>query len=101
MRETDEWLYIEEAYEPHYLDDDEEFIFPDSTYKYLIVAHNEKTYSKDSNEVAADTPPEPSYSTPPFAQSGISRAAATPSSPSTLIHRFRRLRAYIAPASGR
>lgn len=60
--DADEWLYIEEAYEPHYLDDDEEFIFPSSTYKYLVVAHNEKTYSKDSNKVMAYTPSGPSYS---------------------------------------
>jgi hypothetical protein len=54
--EADEWLYIEEAYDNHYIDADEEFIFPNSSYKYLVVAHNERTYSKDSNEVTATTP---------------------------------------------
>lgn len=54
--DTDEWLYIEEAYANKYIDADEEFIFPDSSYKYLVVAHNERTYSKDSNEITASTP---------------------------------------------
>jgi hypothetical protein len=50
------WYYIEAAYDNKYLDGDEEFIFPNSTYKYYVVAHNERTYSKDSNEVSAQTP---------------------------------------------
>jgi hypothetical protein len=79
-----EWLYIEEAYEPHYFDDDEEFIFPDSTYKYLVVAHNEKTYSKDSNEVTATTLSGQLYSVLPSVSADIYKAVVIPSSPSTV-----------------
>ncbi|MDR2535664.1 MAG: starch-binding protein [Treponema sp.] len=49
------WYYIEEAYANKYLDNNEEFIFPDSTYKYMVVAHNKQTYSKDSQEVSVHT----------------------------------------------
>jgi len=50
-----EWYYIEEAYDNSYLDNDEEFIEPGSSYKYYVVAHNKQTYSKDSNVITANT----------------------------------------------
>ena len=53
--EDEKWYYIEEAYGNRYIDDDEEFISPNSSYKYLVVAHNTQTYSKDSNTVTATT----------------------------------------------
>ncbi|MDR1220295.1 MAG: InlB B-repeat-containing protein [Treponema sp.] len=78
--EFDEWLYIEEAYTNRYIDDDDEFIFPNSSYKYLVVAHNERTYSKDSNEVTAYTSSNPVYSVKSF--NDIARASSsTPSAP--------------------
>jgi hypothetical protein len=82
--EADEWLYIEEAYDNQYIDADEEFIFPDSSYKYLVVAHSEKTYSKDSNEITAYTKPAGSASIVRSA-SDISRAVAVNAPPSSVV----------------
>jgi hypothetical protein len=80
--DADEWLYIEEAYDNQYIDSDEEFIFPDSSYKYLVVAHNKKTYSNDSNEITAYTTSGYSPSVYSAAYSSdIVRAVVTPSAP--------------------
>lgn len=81
-REED-WYYIEEAYDTHYVDDNEEFIFPDSTYKYMIVAHNKQTYSKDSSAVTAAT--SSTRASVSLGDGNIGRAAAvTPSAPSSV-----------------
>jgi hypothetical protein len=77
--EADEWLYIEEAYDNHYIDADEEFIFPESSYQYFVVAHNERTYSNDSTEVTATTPLAYSASVN-RSLNDISRAVSAPSS---------------------
>jgi len=75
-----EWHYIEEAYDTSYLDDNEEFIKPGSSYNYCVVAHNKQTYSKDSNVVTAAT------TTLTRSVGNISRAAAVPpSAPASVI----------------
>jgi hypothetical protein len=83
--DSDEWLYIEEAYDNQYIDSDEEFIFPGSSYTYLVVAHNERTYSNDSNEVTAYTTYD--YSAPMNNSANVSDivravSSTTPSAPS-------------------
>jgi len=76
-----EWQYIEEAYETHYIDADEEFIFPSSSYKYYVDARfGNNIISKGSNTVTANTPAYKSVAgsiTPSFAKVSLS----TPSEP--------------------
>ena len=80
--EDEEWYYIEEAYDTRYMDDNEEFIKPGSSYRYCVVAHNTRTYSKDSNIVTATTKPATTASISAFGDlKDISRAAAAPNNP--------------------
>jgi len=54
--DDDEWQYIEEAYDTNYIDADEEFIFPNSSYRYYVDARFENNIiSKSSNVVTAYT----------------------------------------------
>jgi hypothetical protein len=57
------WYYIEAAFDPQYVDADTKFIFPNTSYKYLVEARaNDKgdgpLYGKWSSEVSVTTPPE-------------------------------------------
>jgi hypothetical protein len=79
--DDDEWYYIEEAYTNEYEDIDEEFIEPASSYSYLIVAHNERTYSNDSTEVTAQTSSSVASN---LANRSIARAANAPTVPQSV-----------------
>jgi len=52
---SDDWLYIEAAYGPNYIDDDDEFIKPGSSYQYRVFAYNERTYNVGNDVVTATT----------------------------------------------
>jgi hypothetical protein len=87
------WYYIEAAFDTSYVDADEEFISPNSTYKYLVEAraddHGEgPLYGRWSDEVTVTTPAEPAASVAYSGASSIVRAAVkskdiipTPSAP--------------------
>jgi hypothetical protein len=75
------WYYIEAAFDTSYVDADENFIFPNSTYKYLVEAraddHGEgPLYGRWSEEVTITTPAEPVTSLAYIGASSIGRAAA-------------------------
>jgi hypothetical protein len=53
--EEGEWNSVETAYDPEYIDADESFIFPNSTYKYKVEARTDEFYGKRSLEVSATT----------------------------------------------
>ncbi|MDR2096600.1 MAG: starch-binding protein [Treponema sp.] len=74
------WYYIEAAFDPQYVDADEEFIFPQSTYKYKVEARADDEgdgplYGKWSSEVSVTTPPEVSMNVLAL-EGGLSKAAA-------------------------
>jgi hypothetical protein len=75
------WYYIEAAFDTSYVDADEEFIFPNSTYKYLVEARADDhgdgpLYGQWSDEVTVTTPAEPAASLAYSGASSIVRAAA-------------------------
>jgi hypothetical protein len=81
-----DWYYIEAAFDTSYVDADEEFISPNSTYKYRVEARADDhgdgpLYGKWSNEVTVTTPPEPAPSLASGGDSSVFRAAAASKQP--------------------
>jgi hypothetical protein len=77
----EDWYYIEAAFDTSYVDADEEFIFPSSTYKYKVEARADDhgdgpLYGKWSNAVTVTTPAEPAASLAYGGASSIARAAS-------------------------
>jgi hypothetical protein len=75
------WYYIEAAFDTSYVDANEEFIFPNSTYKYLVEARAEDhgdgpLYGQWSEEITVTTPAEPAASMAYSGTSSVIRAAA-------------------------
>jgi hypothetical protein len=87
------WYYIETAFDTSYVDADEDFIFPNSTYKYLVEARADDhgdgpLYGQWSDEITVTTLAEPVASIAYSGTASIVRAAAaskqtipTPSAP--------------------